>query len=121
MVERLLPVLVRCGLEVLSMDGAMENVGLPLGWKVGLINIALESRHRSRVLFICRSRAWLSSVLASTLLMVEQTAQEFTKAVYSLPLELFDGLVRCAVKALSLQERYSLVAACNFLVRLFPL
>lgn len=46
-----------------------------------------------------------------------KTAQDFTNAFYALPPGLFDALIQCAIKALTLQERYSLVSACNFLVR----
>ncbi|CAA7262307.1 unnamed protein product [Cyclocybe aegerita] len=46
---------------------------------------------------------------------MERVAQDFTNAFYALPPGLLDALVQCAVKALSLQERYSLVSACSFL------
>ncbi|KAH9477137.1 Importin-13 [Psilocybe cubensis] len=46
---------------------------------------------------------------------MEKTAAEFTSAFYALPRGLFDALIQCAIKALTLQERYSLVSACNFL------
>ncbi|PPQ95113.1 hypothetical protein CVT25_011656 [Psilocybe cyanescens] len=45
---------------------------------------------------------------------MESTAQDFTNAFYALPPGLFDALIQCAIKALTLQERYSLVSACNF-------
>ena len=38
-------------------------------------------------------------------------------AFYELRREVFDALVRCAITSLALQERYSLVAASSFLVR----
>ena len=37
---------------------------------------------------------------------------------YNLPPGALDALMQCAVSSLSLQERYSLVATCTFLVRL---
>jgi hypothetical protein len=40
----------------------------------------------------------------------------FVSVFYQLPPESFDALVQCAISALSLQERYSLVAASTFLV-----
>ena len=46
-----------------------------------------------------------------------QAAQDFTEAFYTLPPGLFDALIQCAISALALQERYSLVSACQFLVR----
>lgn len=46
-----------------------------------------------------------------------QVAQDFTNTFYSLPPGALDALMHCAIEALSLQERYSLVSACNFLVR----
>ncbi|KAJ7737614.1 hypothetical protein DFH07DRAFT_985486 [Mycena maculata] len=42
-------------------------------------------------------------------------AQDFTGAFCALPDRAFDALMQCAISALALQERYSLVAACTFL------
>ena len=47
-----------------------------------------------------------------------QASQDFTSAFYALPNGLLDSVMQCAVRALCLQERYSLVAACNFIVRM---
>ncbi|THH27012.1 hypothetical protein EUX98_g7175 [Antrodiella citrinella] len=44
-----------------------------------------------------------------------QIAQHFVPVFYQLPQDLFNALVQCAVTALSMQERYSLVSTCNFL------
>ena len=41
----------------------------------------------------------------------------FVTVFYHLPRQSFDALVQCAISALGLQERYSLVAASTFLVR----
>ncbi len=50
-------------------------------------------------------------------LIVEiQVAYDYASVFYQLPVEHFSALIRCAVTALSLQERYSLVSACSFLV-----
>ncbi|KAF5376630.1 hypothetical protein D9615_007856 [Tricholomella constricta] len=49
---------------------------------------------------------------------MDRTAQDFTRSFYTLPPGALDALLNCAVKALSLQERYSLVQACNFLCTL---
>ncbi|KAF4611624.1 hypothetical protein D9613_003989 [Agrocybe pediades] len=46
---------------------------------------------------------------------MDRAAQDFITAFYALPPGLLDALVQCAIKSLSLQERYSLVSACNFL------
>ena len=43
-------------------------------------------------------------------------AQHFVAAFYRLPTALFDALMQCAATSLGLQERYSLVGACTFLV-----
>jgi hypothetical protein len=45
-----------------------------------------------------------------------QVSHHFVSVFYQLPPESFDALVQCAISALSLQERYSLVAASTFLV-----
>ncbi|KZT01812.1 ARM repeat-containing protein [Laetiporus sulphureus 93-53] len=45
-------------------------------------------------------------------------AQHFVATFYQLPPELFNALMQCAITSLALQERYSLVAACTFLVTL---
>jgi hypothetical protein len=42
---------------------------------------------------------------------MDRVAQDFTAAFYALPDGAFDALMQCAISALSLQERYSLVAA----------
>ncbi|KAI0791113.1 ARM repeat-containing protein [Abortiporus biennis] len=46
---------------------------------------------------------------------VESTIKLFISTFYRLPPEIFNAIIQCAVSALSLQERYSLVSACNFL------
>lgn len=46
----------------------------------------------------------------------KQTAQDFTRSFYRLPPGALDALMTCAIAALALQERYSLVSACAFLV-----
>lgn len=43
---------------------------------------------------------------------MDRVAQDFTGAFCALPDGPFDALMQCAISALSLQERYSLVAAC---------
>jgi len=49
---------------------------------------------------------------------VEKVSFHFVTVFYQLPRQSFDSLVRCAISALSLQERYSLVAASTFLTTL---
>ncbi|KAJ7220593.1 armadillo-type protein [Mycena pura] len=46
---------------------------------------------------------------------MDRVAQDFTSAFCALPDGAFDALMQCAISALSLQERYSLVASCTFL------
>ncbi|KAJ7432478.1 hypothetical protein B0H11DRAFT_808219 [Mycena galericulata] len=46
---------------------------------------------------------------------MDRVAQDFTGAFCALPDGAFDALMQCAISALALQERYSLVAACTFL------
>ncbi|KAJ7855598.1 hypothetical protein B0H14DRAFT_3865185 [Mycena olivaceomarginata] len=46
---------------------------------------------------------------------MDRVAQDFTAAFCTLPDGAFDALIQCAISALALQERYSLVAACTFL------
>ncbi|KAJ6522588.1 hypothetical protein B0H19DRAFT_655372 [Mycena capillaripes] len=46
---------------------------------------------------------------------MDRVAQDFTAAFCALPDGAFDALMQCAISALALQERYSLVAACTFL------
>lgn len=48
---------------------------------------------------------------------MEQVALHFISALYRIPPPALDALLRCAAGSLALQERYSLVAACTFLVR----
>ncbi|KAF5347245.1 hypothetical protein D9756_009920 [Leucocoprinus leucothites] len=77
-----LPVLLRAGLGMMGMHGAMESNP----------DIVQE-------FFVCMDRV----------------AQDFTGQFYQLPEGALDTLMQCAITALSLQERYSLVAASNFL------
>ncbi len=51
------------------------------------------------------------------ILILVQVSFHFVAVFYQLPRQSFDSLVRCAISALCLQERYSLVAASTFLVR----
>ncbi|RDB17659.1 Importin-13 [Hypsizygus marmoreus] len=46
---------------------------------------------------------------------MDRAAQDFTRSFYSLPPGALDALMNCAISGLALQERYSLVSACNFL------
>ncbi|KAK7463063.1 hypothetical protein VKT23_007649 [Stygiomarasmius scandens] len=48
-------------------------------------------------------------------LCMDRAAQFFTSNFYTLPAGALDALMNCAVRALTLQERYSLVAASTFL------
>ncbi|KAI9508978.1 ARM repeat-containing protein [Russula earlei] len=48
----------------------------------------------------------------------EKVSFHFVTVFYQLPRESFDALIQCAISALSLQERYSLVAASTFLTAL---
>ncbi|EMD34979.1 hypothetical protein CERSUDRAFT_116506 [Gelatoporia subvermispora B] len=45
---------------------------------------------------------------------MDTVAQHFVAVFYRLPADLFNALVQSAIASLSLQERYSLVAACTF-------
>ncbi|KAF9529893.1 armadillo-type protein [Crepidotus variabilis] len=84
-VQRLLPVLLQCGLSFLSGEGSMENNP----------DIVQE-------FFGCMDRI----------------GQDFTNSFYALHQELQDALMQCAIKSLSLQERYSLISACTFMSNL---
>ncbi|KAF8637543.1 hypothetical protein AX17_002750 [Amanita inopinata Kibby_2008] len=46
---------------------------------------------------------------------MDRVAQDFTNTFYSLPPGALDAVMQCAIQCLGLQERYSLVSACNFL------
>lgn len=45
-----------------------------------------------------------------------QITHTFMRSIIVLPPELSNSLMECATRAVSLQERYSLVAGCKFLV-----
>ena len=51
-----------------------------------------------------------------------QFVNHFVVSFYHLPPELFNSLMQCAIASLGLQERYSMVAGCAFIVssRLYP-
>ncbi|TFK19652.1 ARM repeat-containing protein [Coprinopsis marcescibilis] len=49
---------------------------------------------------------------------MDRGAQDFTKVFYTFAPGLLDALIQCAISAMSLQERYSLVSACNFMSNL---
>ncbi|KAG6908732.1 hypothetical protein DXG01_003577 [Tephrocybe rancida] len=46
---------------------------------------------------------------------MDRTAQDFTRSFFTLPPGALDALINCSITALSLQERYSLVQASNFI------
>jgi len=48
---------------------------------------------------------------------MEMVVQHFAPLLFRLPPAALDALIQCTVRALTLQERYSLVAACTFIVR----
>jgi hypothetical protein len=50
---------------------------------------------------------------------MEKVAQHFTPILYTLPDGVFHTLIQAAVGALTLQERFSLVYSCSFLVSKF--
>ncbi|KAF9513538.1 hypothetical protein BS47DRAFT_1393254 [Hydnum rufescens UP504] len=47
---------------------------------------------------------------------MDEITRTFLHAMVILPAELSSGVLRCAIQSLSLQERYSLVGSCKFLV-----
>jgi len=47
---------------------------------------------------------------------VIQFANHFVSSFYHLPPEVFNSLMQCAIASLGLQERYSMVAGCAFIV-----
>ncbi|KNZ71941.1 Importin-13 [Termitomyces sp. J132] len=49
---------------------------------------------------------------------MDRVAQDFTRSFYILPPGALDALMNCTITALSLQERYSLVQASNFICNL---
>ncbi|TRM56832.1 hypothetical protein BD626DRAFT_517577 [Schizophyllum amplum] len=51
--------------------------------------------------------------------LMERFAEEYTPELYAMPEGALDGLMRCAIIALGLQERYSMVAACKFIRAIF--
>lgn len=53
-VERLLPVLLQCGLGSLSMDGAMDEVGLffIVSFKLMFISFGIEPRYCTRIFLV---------------------------------------------------------------------
>ena len=52
----------------------------------------------------------------SIIALTTQTVLHFTGLFFDLTPGALDTLMQCSVKALTMQERYSLVAACKFLV-----
>ncbi|KAJ3980905.1 armadillo-type protein [Lentinula detonsa] len=54
-------------------------------------------------------------IVQESFLCLSNVAQEFIGNFYSLPPGGLDVLMQCTLRALTLQERYSLVAACTFL------
>ncbi|KAL1742231.1 armadillo-type protein [Schizophyllum fasciatum] len=50
---------------------------------------------------------------------MERIGEEYAPDLYAMPEGALDGLMRCAIVALGLQERYSMVAACKFIRAIF--
>ncbi|KAI5888073.1 uncharacterized protein SCHCODRAFT_02705351 [Schizophyllum commune H4-8] len=51
--------------------------------------------------------------------LMERMAEEYTQDLYAMPEGALDGLMRCTIVALGLQERYSMIAACKFIRAVF--
>ncbi|KAF8962197.1 armadillo-type protein [Flammula alnicola] len=83
-------------------EGIVQNI-LPVLMQCGLASLSVEGAMEGN-----------PDIVQEFFACMDRTAQDFTNSFYSLPPGLLDALVQCAIRALSLQERYSLVAACNF-------
>ncbi|KAM6493497.1 Armadillo-type fold [Amanita muscaria] len=70
--------------------------------------------------FLSQPRAMVANpdIVQEFFSCMDRVAHDFTNTLYSLPPGALDTLIQCAIQALSLQERYSLVSACTFLTSL---
>ena len=100
-VREVVNVMLQTGLTFLSVPGAMETVSTCFASK------ALEPEGLLQN----------PDIVQEFFDFMEKCAQYFVSVLYQLPPGSFDALITCAVTALSLQERYSLVSASKFLVR----
>uniref|UniRef100_A0A0W0G8H2 Uncharacterized protein n=1 Tax=Moniliophthora roreri TaxID=221103 RepID=A0A0W0G8H2_MONRR len=116
-VSNVLPVILSTSLSTLGGPGGMENAStLCISFKHGLNFTSL----RTRISFKNSSPVWIGcgfNASASHRMPKPsiQVAQNLPGNFYVLPLGGLDALMQCAIRALALQERYSLVAACTFL------
>lgn len=113
-----LEVILQASLNVLSQPEAMESVC----YVTFLSASDAQGTHRLPISFKPSSVVWIRCVArqnghqAHSLMSAPQMAQHFVAAFYRLPPNLFNALMQCTVTSLGLQERYSLVGACTFLV-----
>lgn len=112
-----LGVILQTSLTALGQPEAMESVRR-------LITYAPTNySNTSRILILFKRSSGVSILCViqsprscAVLIRFAQMAQHFAAAFYRLPTALFDALMQCTVTSLGLQERYSLVGACTFLV-----
>ena len=120
-VRDVVSVLLQVTLDTLGVEGGMEAVrGSSLALDIRDVDNETEPRYRARFFQLRREGEghpkpppWSrQGDLRKT-----QVSYHFVTVFYHLPRQSFDALVQCAISALGLQERYSLVAASTFLVR----
>jgi hypothetical protein len=115
-VSQILPGLLRDSLIFLSRQGVMEDVGHCTSPTARTLTVDLEPRHSPRILFLfgVGERRITLTIFSFSFWM--QFANHFVASFYHLSPELFSSLMQCAIASLGLQERYSMVAGCSFIV-----
>lgn len=113
-----LPLLLQSSLQGLGQPGVMEAVGnsLRLSDVTYSCQCISESWCCTGILWLygcCKYSRWINCGL---LMISIKLARDFVDAFYQLPIDAFNGLMQCAITSLAMQERYSLVSACTFLV-----
>ena len=121
LVLTVLPILLEPCFHILNSTEAMETVStLHLIPFISTNSSALgQNPDIAQAFFNCMEtvNTTLPTFLKSRLIPLVQVAQHFTLAIYQLPGPIFTTLIQTAIGAFVIQERYALVAACMFLVR----
>lgn len=115
-ISHILPGLLQDSLTFLSRPGVMEDVSHMTHPPLRSLTVDQEPRHSARILFLYGVCEHYVMPAFCSFSFAMQFANHFVASFYHLPPELFNSLMQCAIASLGLQERYSMVAGCGFIV-----
>ena len=116
-ISQILPGLLQDSLAFLGRPGVMEDVSHRIHLSFQSLTVNLEPRYSPRILFLYGvGERSIRPTSCRRSFEVVQFVNHFVASFYHLPPELFNSLMHCAIASLGLQERYSMVSGCTFIV-----